>query len=150
MPWSERSEPVAATRPKDDRDRHKSIGALAGRRAERGSPGARGASTSSESRRSACPPGRIGGEIWVLETCYELDRARIQEVLTHLSVNQAYRLEVPERCEAALGLFRDSNVDFSDCLILAGCQACKLPLYTFDKRLSRLDGAEPVPIPDAH
>lgn len=147
MPWSERSEPVAATRPKDDRDRHKSIGALAGRRAERGSPGARGASTSSESRRTLVV---LVETIWVLETCYELDRARIQEVLTHLSVNQAYRLEVPERCEAALGLFRDSNVDFSDCLILAGCQACKLPLYTFDKRLSRLDGAEPVPIPDAH
>jgi len=147
MPWSERSEPVAATRPKDDRDRQKSIGALAGRRAERGSPGARGASTSSESRRTLVV---LVETIWVLETCYELDRARIQEVLTHLSANQAYRLEVPERCEAALGLFRDSNVDFSDCLILAGCQACKLPLYTFDKRLSRLDGAEPVPIPDAH
>ncbi len=88
--------------------------------------------------------------VWVLETCYGLDRAQVLGILTHLSANDAYRLEAPKRCEAALAQFRDNAVDFSDCLILAGCRDAELALYTFDKRLSRLDGAEPVPMSGVH
>jgi predicted nucleic acid-binding protein len=36
------------------------------------------------------------------------------------------------------------NADFADCLMLTGCRARGLDLYTFDKRLSTLDGARRV------
>ena len=61
-------------------------------------------------------------------------------------VNQAFVLEDEVLSHRALGLFRSSNVDYSDCVILSNCRARNLDLYTFDKRLSKLAGASPVSV----
>ena len=82
--------------------------------------------------------------VWVLETAYTLPKADVVLVLEHLLSNAAFTLEEESRCHAALRLFRDSNADFSDCVILAGCRSRGLQLHTFDKRLAKLEGATPV------
>jgi predicted nucleic-acid-binding protein len=82
--------------------------------------------------------------VWVLESGYGLPKATIVAVLEHLETNQAFTQEEAERCQRALAMFRTTTADYADCLILAGCQARRLQLHTFDKRLSRLDGAARV------
>jgi predicted nucleic-acid-binding protein len=84
--------------------------------------------------------------VWVLESGYELPKTTIVAALEHLQTNHAFSQEEPERCRHALGLFRISNADYADCLILIGCRARKLPLHSFDKRLGRLEGAVRVAV----
>jgi len=79
--------------------------------------------------------------VWVLESGYKLPKETVIQVLEHLEANQAFVLEDEDLSHRALGLFRSSNADFSDCLILSNCRARELELYTFDKRLSKLAGA---------
>ncbi|MBP2670040.1 MAG: hypothetical protein H6Q85_106 [candidate division NC10 bacterium] len=82
----------------------------------------------------------------VLETSYGLPKSDVVQALEHLLANAAFALEEEQRCNAALRLFRESGADFSDCLILAGCQARELLLSTFDKRLAKLAGAKLVAV----
>jgi predicted nucleic-acid-binding protein len=83
--------------------------------------------------------------VWVLESGYGLAKEAVVQTLEHLEVNQAFVLEDADLCQRALALFRSSNADYSDCLILCACRARDLKLYTFDKRLGRLAGSAPVP-----
>lgn len=82
--------------------------------------------------------------VWVLESAYGLPKAEVVNALEHLLANAAFTLEEEPRCNEALRVFRDSNADFSDCVILAACRSRGLQLHTFDKRLAKLDGAEQV------
>jgi predicted nucleic-acid-binding protein len=82
--------------------------------------------------------------VWVLESGYGLSKESVVQTLEHIEVNQAFVLEDADRCQRALALFRSCNADYSDCVILAGCRSRDLPLYTFDKRLAKLAGAELV------
>jgi predicted nucleic-acid-binding protein len=79
--------------------------------------------------------------VWVLESGYRLDRDTVTGVLQWLEVNHAFALEDDALCRNALTLYRSSNADYADCVILARCRAGGLALHTFDKRLGRLDGA---------
>ena len=79
--------------------------------------------------------------VWVLESGYKLSKETIIQVLEHLEANQAFVLEDEDLSHRALELFRSSNADYSDSLILSNCRARELELYTFDKRLSKLAGA---------
>lgn len=83
--------------------------------------------------------------VWVLESGYGLAKEPIVQVLEHLEVNQAFVLEDPERCRQALALFRSSNADYSDCVILSVCRSRGYTLHSFDRRLSKLVGAGTVP-----
>ena len=83
--------------------------------------------------------------VWVLESGYGLPRTAVAQVLEHLEMNRAFVLEDEDLCHRALELFRSSNADYSDCVILANCRTRDLKLYTFDKRLGKLTGAGPVP-----
>lgn len=82
--------------------------------------------------------------VGVLESAYDLPKSDVVQALEHLLANAAFTLEDPQRCDAALRLFRESAADFSDCLILADCRSRGLPLHTFDKRLAKLDGVHQV------
>ena len=82
--------------------------------------------------------------VWVLESAYQFLKAEVLRALDHLLANAAFDLDEESRCAAAVRLFRESNADFADCLILTGCRSRGLDLYTFDKRLSKLDGAQRV------
>lgn len=85
--------------------------------------------------------------VWVLETSYRQPKVAVLRALEHVTSNNAFDLESPANCNLAVKLFRDSNADFADCLILAGCQERGLILHTFDRRLGNLPGtvlASPV------
>ena len=57
--------------------------------------------------------------VWVLESGYGLSKETVVQALEHLQINQAFVLEDEELSHHALGLFRSSNADYSDCLILS-------------------------------
>lgn len=78
--------------------------------------------------------------VWVLDSAYGLAKSEVAHTLEHLLTNTAFTLDQEPLCSTALRLFRESGAEFSDCLILAHCQARKLSLHTFDKRLARLPG----------
>ncbi|MDQ2695754.1 MAG: type II toxin-antitoxin system VapC family toxin [Pseudomonadota bacterium] len=82
--------------------------------------------------------------VWVLESAYRLDKAAVITALTHLHINAAFVLQDETTARKALNLFRASPADFSDCVILAQAQREGLDLYTFDKKLIRLEGAYAV------
>ena len=71
--------------------------------------------------------------IWVLESGYRMSKETVVQALEHLEVNQAFVLEDEDLSQQALRLFRSSNADYSDCVILSTCQSSKHELYIFDK-----------------
>jgi predicted nucleic-acid-binding protein len=72
---------------------------------------------------------------WVLAKVYKLNKPDLIAVLDHLLENPAFVLQNLESFQTALGLFRQSQADFADCLILVESQHVQTTLYTFDKRL---------------
>lgn len=80
--------------------------------------------------------------VWVLESAYKFDKMSIIQALEQLSQNDALVLQQVESFLLAIELYRQSSVDFSDCLVLVDNQQQQIPLYTFDKRLSKQIGAK--------
>ena len=82
--------------------------------------------------------------VWVLESVYERRRDEVAATVKTLLDHEFFVLQDVDVVSRAYDLFiRATSVGFSDCLVLetarkAGC----LPLGTFDKALSALDGAE--------
>jgi len=74
---------------------------------------------------------------WVLAKVYKLNKPDLIAVLGHLLENPAFVLQNLESFQTALGLFRQSQADFADCLILVESQHVQTTLYTFDKRLGK-------------
>lgn len=81
---------------------------------------------------------------WILGTVYELDHHQIATVVEMLLSHEHLTLQDEEVVANALERYREvPALGFSDCLILEiARKAGHLPLGTFDKRLSKLDGAE--------
>lgn len=80
---------------------------------------------------------------WVLESSYRVAKPDICAALDHLSRNTAYQLEAESEVVWATEQYRHASADFSDCVILAGCKALDVTLYSFDKKLCQLEGASP-------
>lgn len=78
--------------------------------------------------------------VWVLESAYKLGKETVLMVLEQLLRNEGFQLQEEEGFMHALGLFRDSSADFSDCLIATQAARYGEGLMTFDKKLARLDG----------
>ncbi len=81
---------------------------------------------------------------WVPGSVYGLGDDQIATVVEMLQSHEHLSLQDPEVISAALERFRAApSPGFTDCLILeVARKAGHLPLGTFDKRLSRIDGAE--------
>ncbi|MGE0086933.1 MAG: PIN domain-containing protein [Desulfococcaceae bacterium] len=79
--------------------------------------------------------------VWVLETAYKFSKSDIIVALEHLQNNSSFILQNTDNFGDAVKTFRNSNADFSDCLILAESCQQNMELYTFDKRLSKQKGA---------
>jgi predicted nucleic-acid-binding protein len=81
---------------------------------------------------------------WVLGAAYELRPAEIAGVIEMLLNHQQLTLQDAEVVEAALDRYRQMpNLGFSDCLVLETARrAGHLPLGTFDRRLSKVEGTE--------
>lgn len=65
-------------------------------------------------------------------------------MLEQLAENTSFVLQRAEVFAAALDLYREHNVDFADCLILAESRKMNTELFIFDKRLAKLNGARQV------
>jgi len=81
---------------------------------------------------------------WVLTAAYELGHAKVATAIDMLLGHRSLTLQDAEVVEAALARYRGKpQLGFSDCLVLEiARKAGHLPLGTFDKNLSKMDGAE--------
>ena len=92
-------------------------------------------------------PGFICREVvmevgWVLERAYRFTRVQIAEVLLDLTASDSLVVEHSDDVAAAAYRYRQGGVGFSDLMVLAAAErAGAVPLYTFDRRLARMDGA---------
>lgn len=81
--------------------------------------------------------------VWVLQRAYHFEPARIASTVDLFLHHEAVTLQEADVVTAALDLYRETKVGFSDCLVLEiARKAGHLPLGTFDRNLSNLDGAE--------
>lgn len=79
---------------------------------------------------------------WVLSSAYGLSREQLARALDLVFATDSFSVERPEILNEALAYFRESKADFADCVIVATARAAgELPLATFDKATSRLEGA---------
>ena len=97
-------------------------------------------------------PGFICREVvietaWVLERSYRFTRARVAEALMDLTASDSLVVENSDDVAAAAYLYRQGGAGFSDLMVLSAAErAGATPLYTFDRRLARMDGAVLVPL----
>jgi predicted nucleic-acid-binding protein len=102
--------------------------------------------SSVESGRALFVPVTVALEVeWVLRSNFEFDKETVLLALSNLLSAAELSFESERALEVALQLYRDSTADFADCLHIAlATQAGELPLWTFDKRASKLSGAQAV------
>ena len=81
---------------------------------------------------------------WVLAAVYERSASQIATAVEMLLNHQELTLQDSDIVAAALAVFRAKpKLGFSDCLLLEMARKLgHLPLGTFDRDLSRLDGTE--------
>ena len=84
--------------------------------------------------------------VWVLDSVFDLERAQIALAIEMLLNHRDLVLQDPDVVQAALAHFRKrSKVGFSDCMVLeVARKAGHVPLGTFDRQLSKLDGVDAV------
>jgi len=80
--------------------------------------------------------------LWVLDTVYERTAEQIAAAIDMLLNHENLTIQDAEVVNNALGHFRSRpSLGFSDCLVLEiARKAGHLPLGTFDRDLSKLDG----------
>ena len=80
--------------------------------------------------------------VWVLESVYGLDRAQVATVVAMLVEHDRLTLQDEDVIRGAHSTFeRDRSVGFTDCLVVeAARKAGHLPVGTFDKAMSRIEG----------
>ncbi len=80
--------------------------------------------------------------VWVLERVYKYSKVDIGEAMLELIASSDLEIENHEDVTRCLYRYMRGGVDFGDLMILAAAgRRESAPLYTFDRRLSRLDGA---------
>lgn len=83
--------------------------------------------------------------VWVLLSCYAMDRARITAVIEGLLTTAQLRVEAAELVWRAQRRYAGSKADFSDaliaeCALAAGCRK----IVTFDRAAAATAGMAPV------
>ncbi len=79
--------------------------------------------------------------VWVMESCYALERAQLGDALEGLLRTKEFVVERAETIWKAVRVFRDGSADFADCLIercaaSAGCERT----MTFDRNAAKTCG----------
>ena len=78
----------------------------------------------------------------VLRASFEYDKDEVLDALSNLFSAAELSFESERALEVALQLYRTGAADFADCLHIAlAAQAGGSPLWTFDKRAAKVDGA---------
>lgn len=83
--------------------------------------------------------------LWVLHKRYHAPRKEVVRIARELLEHPRYQIENQDRLGEALVIFAESNVDFADAVALADARHVRCVLYTFDRKLAKLDGAVLVP-----
>lgn len=82
---------------------------------------------------------------WVLRASFEYTKDEVMQVLSSLFSAAELIFESERALEVALQLYRKGPADFADCLHVAlAAQAGELPLWTFDKRAAKVNGAQSI------
>lgn len=86
----------------------------------------------------------IAEATWVLTSLYDRGPAAVAVAVDMLLSHEHLTVQDAETVAAAVSRFREhSNVGFSDCLMLEiARKAGHVPLGTFDRHLSKVDGAQ--------
>ena len=80
--------------------------------------------------------------VWVLERVYKLPRATIGAAILEIIASGDLIVENDRAMTQAAYRYMHGGVDFADLMILASANDHgATPLYTFDRKLARLDGA---------
>jgi predicted nucleic-acid-binding protein len=81
---------------------------------------------------------------WVLQNLYGFENMRVYGAVEGISRQGNIVLESPLVVQAVLReVFKNKKLDFADVLIVEVARAAKrCPVLTFDKAMSRMDGAE--------
>jgi len=80
---------------------------------------------------------------WVLRSSFGFAKDEVMLALSNLFSAAELTFESERALEVALQLFRESSVDFADCVHIAlSAQAGEQPLWTFDKGAAKLSGAQ--------
>ena len=96
---------------------------------------------------SAEQPGFICREVilelvWILERAYGFHRSQIADVLEQLVSTEVLVVEAAADVAQAAFKYGTGSAGFSDLMILAAAERSQaLPLYTFDQKAARLEGA---------
>ena len=83
---------------------------------------------------------------WVLRSVYKFSKESILGVFVNLLEAREMTFQEEASVERAIFLFREHNLDFADCL--HGATAFThdhLPLMSFDKQATRVEGIEAIP-----
>ena len=80
--------------------------------------------------------------VWVLERFYRFTRVQIADVLVELIATDSLVVEAAADIARAAVVYRgQAGVGFADLMILlAAARSGALPLYTFDRKLARMEG----------
>ena len=82
---------------------------------------------------------------WVLRASFGYAKDQVLDVLSSLFSAAELTFESERALEVALHLYRSGSADFADCLHIAlAAQAGESPLWTFDKRAAKVNGAQSV------
>ncbi|MBI5275304.1 MAG: type II toxin-antitoxin system VapC family toxin [Burkholderiales bacterium] len=82
---------------------------------------------------------------WVLRASFEYTKDEVMQTLASLFSAAELTFESERALEVALQLYREGSADFADCLHVAlAAQAGELPLWTFDRRAARVNGARAI------
>jgi predicted nucleic-acid-binding protein len=81
----------------------------------------------------------------VVRASFKYGRDEVMHVLSSLLSAAELTFESERALEVALQLYREGSADFADCVRVAlAAQADALPLWTFDRRAAKLDGARAI------
>lgn len=81
--------------------------------------------------------------VWVLVSCYAVERAQIAAILENLLTTMQVRVEAAELVWRAMRRFSETQADFSDALIVECCQTAGCSkTVTFDRAAASIMGME--------
>jgi len=80
--------------------------------------------------------------VWVIQRAYSVGKNKTVSVLNALLSHPGVSLEGRLLVRKALQLYEENNVDFSDALIWTANSEKGSLLYTFDRKLARIEGME--------
>ncbi|NOX51178.1 MAG: type II toxin-antitoxin system VapC family toxin [Gammaproteobacteria bacterium] len=83
---------------------------------------------------------------WVLRSVYNFQKQSVIELFVSLLETRELNFQDEASIESAIFLYRENNVDFADCLhVAAAFTHDRLPLMSFDKKATRVEGIEGIP-----